>query len=467
MKVLGLSITRAKTLAVQTKAAPASLVPISSRGWWSLVREPFTGAWQQNQEIRSDTVLSYFAVYACITLIASDIGKLCLRLVQQDANGIWNEAESASFSPVLRKPNRYQTINKFVEQWIVSKLIWGNAYILKVRDNRRVVVSMFVLDPNRVTPLIAADGSVFYELKRDDLSDLPGEAIRVPASEIIHDRMVELYHPLVGVSPIYACGLAALQGLAIQTDSHTFFGNGSKPSGVLKIPGAITKEQADTISTSWATNYAGDNAGKVALLTEGMEYQSISMSAHDAQLIDQLKWTAENVCSCFHVPPYLVDIGPPPPYANFEPLLLKYHSQCIQSLTTNLENSLDEGLGIHEKVDGKQYGTEFNIDDLIWMDTNTRVTAAGAAIGSGALSPNEGRKKYYGLGPVNGGESPMVQQQYYSLAALSARDAGDPFAKPQPPTHEVTPTANPDDSKKFDWAAIRLAVSLKAAELTT
>ena len=49
-------------------------------------------------------------VYGCVTLIASDIGKLPLRLVEQDADGIWNETTSPAFSPVLRKPNRYQTI---------------------------------------------------------------------------------------------------------------------------------------------------------------------------------------------------------------------------------------------------------------------------------------------------------------------------------------------------------------------
>ena len=45
----------------------------------------------------------------------------------------------------------------------------------------------------------------------------------VPASEIIHDRMQALYHPLIGVSPISACGLSALQGLNIQKNSVALF----------------------------------------------------------------------------------------------------------------------------------------------------------------------------------------------------------------------------------------------------
>src|SRR5678816_2143217 len=100
----------------RTKALP--LQPLSGRaGWWSVIREPFMGAWQRNQEVTMDTVLTYSAVFSCITLIASDIAKLCLRLVQQDDDGIWTETESPSFSPFIRRPNRYQTMAKYVEQY--------------------------------------------------------------------------------------------------------------------------------------------------------------------------------------------------------------------------------------------------------------------------------------------------------------------------------------------------------------
>src|SRR5262249_50390443 len=157
-----------------------------------------------------------------------------------------------------------QTINKFVEQWIVSKLIWGNAYILKQRDARGVVIGVHVLNPSRVTVLVAPDGAIYYELDRDDLSELPEGSVTVPASEIIHDTMICLFHPLIGVSPIFACGLAALQGLNIQGSSTKFFGNGSNPGGILTAPGAISKETAERLRDYWNANYTGDNVGKVA-----------------------------------------------------------------------------------------------------------------------------------------------------------------------------------------------------------
>ena len=435
--------------------------PLSGRGgWWSVIREPFMGAWQRNAEVKMDTVLTYSAVFSCVTLIASDIAKLCLRLVEQDANGIWAEAESPAFSPFLRKPNRYQTRIKFIEQWVVSKLIHGNTYVLKGRDQRGVVVAGYVLDPTRVTPLVGQDGAVYYELKRDDLSGLPKEVVTVPAREIIHDTMVSLYHPLIGLSPIYACGLAAMQGLSIQGNSNKIFSNASIPGGVLTAPGAISPEAALRAKTYWESEFSGDNVGKVAVLGDGLHYERMSYSAIDMQLIDQLKWTGETVCACFHVPAYLVGIGPPPPYANIEPLIQQYYSNCLQVITTSLEVCLDEGLELP-----KPYGTEFDIDDLIWMDTATKTKAAGDSIGSGGMSPDEARKRYLGLGPVKGGDSPYLQQQYFSLAALAERDAEKPFAKPAaPPAATREDDDEEDDDEDDDKASLARAASF-AAEL--
>lgn len=440
---------RTKALALEAKGQP--LQPLSGRGgWWSVIREPFIGAWQRNQEIRVDTVLTHSAVFACVSLIASDIAKMTLRLVEKDANDIWQLAESAAFSPVIRKPNRYQTRIQFVKAWVWSLLIHGNTYVLKQRDKRGVVEALYVLDPTRVTPLVAPDGSVYYELKRDDISGLSRELVRVPAKEIIHDRINAFYHPLMGLSPIYACGLAATQGLSIQSNSNKMFANGSMPGGLLIAPGAISQAQADQLKATWDASFTGDNVGTVAVLSDNLRYEQMTYNAVDMQLIDQLKWTGETVCTCFHVPAYMVGIGPPPPYANVGPLIQQYYNQCLQDLKTSFEDVLDEGLGLGPDF-GNAYGTDFDVDDLIWMDAESKNKAAADSIGSGGMSPDEARKRYFGLGPVKGGDTPYLQQQYYSLAALAQRDADQPFAKPAAPE----PAAAVDETE--DMTAIRAA----------
>ena len=429
MRVFGLTIQRDKSAAFGLKVQRQKLyqVPVSSGsgGWWPVIRESFAGAWQRNIETKVDDALSFFAVYACISLIASDIGKL--RLCLKRKNGmIWEEYDSPAFSPVLKRPNPHQTRQKFIEHWLISKLIFGNAYILKQRDARGVVVRMYVLHPSRVQTLIAPDGAVFYNLSTDELARVPQGTIAVPASEIIHDTMTTLFHPLVGVSPIYACGLAAAQGLAIQNQSAHFFRNGSRPSGVLTGPEAISDETAARLKTYWEENYAGSNVGRVAVLGDGLKYEQMTMTANDAQLIDQLKMSAEMVCSVFHVPAYKVGIGPTPTYANAEVLNQIYYTDCLQSQIEAIEALLDDGLALPS-----EYGTEFDLDDLFKMDSATLVKNNVELVKGGIKAPDEARAKF-NLAPVTGGATPYMQQQNYSLAALDARDKLNPLADPGP-----------------------------------
>lgn len=414
--------------------------PTTSRaGWWpivSIVRESSSGSWQRGIEGRTQDVLGFSAVYACVTLIASDIGKLRLKLVQQNASGIWDETSSPSFSPVMKKPNHFQTRIKFIEQWMTSKLIHGNAYILKQRDNRRVVIGMYVLDPQRVRPLVAPNQDVYYALSEDNLAGIEASDVVVPASEIIHDVMVPLYHPLCGVSPIYACGLAALQGLSVQNHSASFFDNGAQPSGVLTAPGVISPETATRIREHWESNYGGSNSGRVAVLGDDLKYQAMSMNATDSQLIEQLKWTAEDVCRAFHVPPYMIGVGSMPTYNNIEALNQQYYAQCLQTHIESIELLVDEGIGLTRQT--PEMGSEFDLDDLLRMDTATRVKAASDSVGSGCVSPNEARARYFGLGPVPGGETPYMQEQNWPLRQLNARE----LPSDRPPTQpEPTPNA--------------------------
>jgi HK97 family phage portal protein len=450
VKVGPFTIARTQVLDAERKAL--QLRPLSSaRSWWPVIRESFTGAWQQNVEITAPSVVASPTVYACASLIAGDVSKLALRLVQKNDDDIWEPAESPAFSPVLRKPNRYQTVVKFVEQWILSKLLRGNAYVLKQRDGRGIVTALYPLDATRVTPLVSTDGSVYYEIKRDELSELRQESIIVPASEIIHDIMCALWHPLVGVSPISACGIAALQGLAIQNNSQKFFTNGSFPSGFLTAPGHIADDTAARLKDYFQTEFSGDKIGRVAVGGDGLKYEAFTMTAVDAQLIDQLKWTSETICSCFHVPPYMVGIGSPPPYANIEPAIQQYYAQAIQTLLTSFETSLDEGLGLIQKIDGVQYGTEFDVDDLIWMDTATKMKAAADGIGSGGMAPNEARFRYLNLGKVPGGDTPYMQQQMWPLKQLAEREIpAVPAAPPAMPVENTKPETDPADTEDED-----------------
>ena len=403
-----------------------SLTPVNNGGGWTnigttMVNEPFMGAWQRNQELKRTDLLGYHAVFSCLTLISSDMGKL--RFYPKNMlNGVLQVTQSKA-TRIFKKPNNLQTWQQFAEQWINSKTTRGNTYVFKMRDVFGDVYQLHVLNPDRVKPLISDGGEVFYQISRDKLFNITHDTV-VPASEIIHDRFNCLYHPLVGLSPITACAISAGHGLAIQGNATTFFNNASRPSGILTVPQTIDETKATEIKTKWRQNHAGLNNGDIAVLGDGAKYDVISVSSSDSQLIEQLKLTGEVVCSVFHVPPFKVGLGAIPAGQKTGDLNEIYYSDCLQHYIEAIENLLDVGLELDDGVE-----IEADLKSLIRMDGTSKIDYLAKGTGSGIIMPNEARAEI-GLQPVAGGDTPYLQQQNYSLAALAKRDAkDDPFSK--------------------------------------
>uniref|UniRef100_UPI003965CF61 phage portal protein n=1 Tax=Klebsiella pneumoniae TaxID=573 RepID=UPI003965CF61 len=104
--------------------------------------------------MRQDTVLSYYAVFACISLIASDIAKMPPRLMRRDSKGVMQEVKSGDIPALYKRPNAFQNRIQFFENWLNSKLCHGNTVALKIRNNAGKITELRLLDWNKVTPLV-------------------------------------------------------------------------------------------------------------------------------------------------------------------------------------------------------------------------------------------------------------------------------------------------------------------------
>ncbi len=357
---------------------------VREAGWTSLfqaVAEPFSGAWQQGVKADPEAVLSFHAVFACISLISQDIAKMRLRLMQTDAHGIRRETRRGDIARLCRRPNAQQNRIQFFELWLNAKLRHGNTVVLKIRNARGQIKELRILDWSRVEPLVADDGEVFYRITPDRNCGIT-EAVTVPAREVIHDRFNCFFHPLIGLPPVYAAGLAATQGHHIQENSTSFFRNGGRPSGVIEIPGSITEENAKKLKSNWDSGYTGENAGKTAILSNGAKYNPTTFSPVDAQTVEQLKMTAEIVCSVFRVPAYKIGVGQPPSSDNVEALEQQYYSQCLQTLIESIELLLDEAL----PRDGRDYDP-----DVLQKAVNDAVANIPQPADGKSLTPDDVR----------------------------------------------------------------------------
>lgn len=427
------------------KATDLNAVTPISDSWmqasrWGRIIEAFGGMWQQNLVVDgTQTLLSSSPVYACVQLISRDVAKLPLELQNETNPDIWQKRSNPAYSPVLRTPNRYQTPMQFVEQWVLSKLLWGNTYVLKEYDARQVVRAMYILDPSRVQTKVAPDGAVYYALSEDRLATVE-TSILIPAEDIIHDRALTLFHPLVGVSPLYAAALTATQSRQIQTNASVFFKNMSRPSGQLTAPGKISDETANRLKAEFESRFSGENVGRILVAGDGLKFEAFTMPAEQSQLVEQLQWAPIDVARAFQVPPYKIGAGPRPTDSAASDQ--EYYNEVILPHVTAIEQLLNAGLFLP-----MQWRVNFDEDGLVRMDRKKRMEASQIGTRGGFISPNEARA-WENLPPIEGGETPYMQQQDFPLAALANREVPPaPGAAPvtQPAEPEDDPAAEPED----------------------
>ena len=420
--------------AVNATTLPPELLETSSGGggWFSLfsgfVAESFAGAWQRNiGAANTPSILAFSAVYACVSIISGDIAKLPLRIMRALPKGGREPHPKHPLDAVLWTPNHYQTRIDFIQQVMVSTLLAGNAYIYLERDARGVVAAMYCLDPRRVTVLVADSGDVFYQVARDKLAGMGADSgiITFPASEIIHHRLMCTEHPLVGVTPLYSAGTSASVGARILMNSGAFFGNQSRPSGILSAPGRIAVETAKALKEQWEQNFSKGNVGRVAVMGDGLKWEPLVMSAIDAQLIDQLRWSVEDVARAFRVPVFLLGDLSKVTYRNSEQMARHYYSGCLQYHIEALEARFDNAFRLSSEV-----FIEFDLDPLLRTEMDVRFEAHKTAIQSGFKTINEVRATE-GDAPLKGGDEPLVQIQYVPLSQLgkaATKAPGSPSA---------------------------------------
>jgi len=430
------------------------------RGWHHLIHEPFQGAWQRNIDERYSDLLSYPALYACVSRIAQDIAKLPFILVRLSA-GIWKPVEENSpFWPVLRKPNYYQTAQQFRESWSVAKLINGNAYILKGRDARGIVNALYSLDPCKVVPLVSDSGDVFYRIQHRGTWNLPplpdfvddyaeGDVV-IPAREIIHDRMNAFYHPLIGVPPVCAAHWAAVKNLRILRNASQFFQNGGNPGGILTAPAGIDDADARRLEHYWNENFTGDNSGRTAVIGADIKYTQFGMKAADSQLVEQMKYSDEQICQPFGIKPYKIGIGNPPAGWKSHDINIEYHGDALSPLIEAMENLLDDGLAISLPM-----GVEVNLEPLWRMDEGTRAETESKLVGGKIKTPDEARRQF-NLSSTAGGNTLWGQHQDYPLGILAERDDLNPVApEPAPPPAPDDEGELPTDEESETDKALR------------
>lgn len=365
------------------------------------------------------------AVFAAIDRISSDIAKIPLRHWRVKPGGGREEVLNSAPLKVWRNPNPYQTGFDLMKQLVTSQLLRGNGYVFVNLNAKNQVTDMYCLSPDRVWPYAWA-GDVWYRVGMDYLADIMADQF-VPARLMFHHRMETLSNPLIGISPLFAAGNTIASAQGIQSFASTFFANMSRPSGYLTTAGKLDAQKAEAIKKRWGDSYAGPGkAGATAVLEMGLEYKQLTMTAVDSQLVEQLRWTVEDIARIFQIPAFLIGDMTRMMARNSESLMRIYYSSCLMAHFTSLITRINT---FWELDPAKEY-LEFDLDELFRTDFDVRIASWAKAVQGGLATPNEAREGGFGFNPVEGGDEVYMQQQMLPITLLGKVAIGAPGGTP-------------------------------------
>lgn len=357
---------------VERRAAPSS---------WDLMRG--FGETQSGANVSPYYAENLSAVYGCVQAIAETVACLPPRVYRIAGDGVKLADMLHPVTRLFKQPNEIQTWPEFVEMLMGHVLLRGNAYAEIVRDGAGRVIASLPLHPDQVAVFrIPKTRQVIY-----NVSDLDGRRRRLLPEEMLHlrDRSDD---GIIGKSRLQRTREALGTTIATETHAAATFKNGVRLSGVLSHPEALSTDAHKHLRDSFTDKFAGSSkAGQVAVLEEGIKWQSISVSPEDAELLASRRFGTETIARIFRVPlPMLGDISNGS-YANVVELNRMFATHCLTPWIVRLEQVIMRDLLSEE---GKRtHVVEIDQDDLLRGDMLQRWQAYRIMREIGGANANE------------------------------------------------------------------------------
>jgi HK97 family phage portal protein len=328
---------------------------------------------------------SLSTVYACVAAISETLASLPLILYKRTPDGGREPAIDHPLHFILaEQPNENQTALEFREMMQAMVLLRGNAHAEIVRDFAGQVSALIPIPGDRITTLYLDNGRLAF-----DVSDRLGNVRRLLQSEVLHLRHRST-DGLIGVSPITASRQTVELALAERDHGNSTFTNGAKLSGVLKFPQKLKADQRTALSNSWTTQYSGGaNAGKTAILEEGVEYQTISMSNADSEYLASRQFSVAEICRLFRVPPTLAGDMGHANYSNSVELSRQFITLTLKRHFVMWEQAISRAL--LSPTARQVYFAEHNVDGLLRGDATNRADFYSKGLSDGWLQVDEVR----------------------------------------------------------------------------
>jgi len=349
--------------------------------------------------VSAQTAMHSPTVLGCVRLLSETIGMLPVHIYKKAEDGSRDRADHAA-GAVLARPNPWTGSGEQRTRMMVDALLHGEAFakVIRVGGKPR---EFHRLDPSGVT------------VKIDDRTLEPSYHVaqKTGAPIVLGWRDV-LHVQTPGSLPDKPLKLLDMARDAISVDlgmqryQGRVFGAGARPSGLLKVPPRTTPERRKELKESWDDAHSGGQAGRTAILDDGMDWKAISFTMVESDFLQLRKHAASEINRAFKVPETLngnLDRGV---WKNVEELTQVFLDFALTPWLDIWQNALERVL-LKDSERG-QYFIEFKIDAIAKANLQARYAAYRQATGGSWMTPNETRR-LDNLPPIDGGDELLLQ----------------------------------------------------------
>lgn len=372
-------------------------------------------------QISQGTAMAVSTVYACVTIRAQDVARCTPRLFyEKPKSGKREQIFDHDLVELFKKPNSQQSWFDFIEQTMGAYLLRGNGYAAKKGVSKRGHVDELIpINPDAVLVLESINGQVFYNVNRIGLWQIAQLAEFPPTiadEDIFHLKGLS-FNALVALSNIGNARDAIGVAMGLEQQASRWMKNGAQPSMVLESKKPLTRPTADRLKKQFDDLKGGlQNTGETVVLEDGITAKEMQLKGTDIAFIEQRKFSVEDVCRFWRVPPFKVGAteirG-----IDIEEINNDYVSGTIMPDLDRLERRLEFSFALTEQ----NISVSFDQRALLRSATKTRFANNRLGLGGASfLTINEVRAGEQ-LPAVPGGD---VLYQPVNIAALGSDVTG-------------------------------------------
>lgn len=339
--------------------------PISGNfaGWWSYL----TNSLQLNNIATADcydytgqSAMRISTVYTCVLIRAESLSTMPASVKQATDLGSRTAYENPVHRLIHDKPNPFQTAADFWKSVSAHIDLNGNCFAIVSYSGRYQPTRIdLVGDPLSVVIKKSENGNAYYEYNGKTYASY----------EMLHFKDLSL-------DGYYGCSKVKYNASTIDySEKLKRFGKnaiGVKPPGYFttKTNFDIIKKQEESLSKGWSDNIA---LGKTPFLPDGLEYKPLQINPGDAQFLEAIGATKEDIWGIFRIPPTLAQNYERATYSQAEQQDLVFVKYTMLPIVTNIEQECNAKLFSEDNYKSKTpYYIKFNVNAFMRGDFKTR-----------------------------------------------------------------------------------------------